>query len=235
MSTCSHVAKTGDIKDFVITEESGIAKGIRRVVAVTGNEAHAVTRTADALTVRLDALEHISGKEKDLALKALSELGQSDISVIRKAELKDRLTAARKAFDKQIKERETAANKEAVDKLQNHFKEDEKSEAFVAILDVDGNAKILQSVVSQGKKLGKAVYVLSVDKEGGKVAHVNFVPPALKERGLDARTWASKVTDVIGGKAGGKEESAQGVGTEVAKVDEALEVARTYLSTSLSS
>ena len=37
-----HVAKTGDIKHFVILEESGIAKGIRRIVAVTGEEAQQV-------------------------------------------------------------------------------------------------------------------------------------------------------------------------------------------------
>ena len=68
----THVAKTGDIKDFVITEESGIAKGIRRITAVTGQEAHEATRVADALKVRLDALESSSGKEKDTGLKALS-------------------------------------------------------------------------------------------------------------------------------------------------------------------
>ena len=48
-----HVAKTGDIKHFVITEESGIAKGIRRIVAVTGHEAAEATRLADALQAKL--------------------------------------------------------------------------------------------------------------------------------------------------------------------------------------
>jgi hypothetical protein len=38
----SHVSKTGDIKHFTILEESGIAKGIRRIVAVTGEEAQQV-------------------------------------------------------------------------------------------------------------------------------------------------------------------------------------------------
>ncbi len=40
------------------------------------------------------------------------ELGQTDISVLRKAELKDRLTSIRKAFDKQMKEKEAAAHKQ---------------------------------------------------------------------------------------------------------------------------
>lgn len=64
------MARTGDIKDFVITEESGIAKGIRRIVAVTGHEAADVTRTADGLEAKLRQIEHTSGKQKDTSLKA---------------------------------------------------------------------------------------------------------------------------------------------------------------------
>ncbi|KAJ7901677.1 tRNA synthetases class II (A)-domain-containing protein [Mycena olivaceomarginata] len=227
----THVAKTGDIKDFVIIEESGIAKGIRRITAVTGHEAQDVTRLAQALKARLDQLELLSGQEKDSGLKALSvELGQADISVVLKAELKERLAVVRKAFDKQIKEKEAAANKEALDKILQHFKDDDSSEAYIAIVDVDANAKILQSVVAQGKKLGKAVYVFSADVSSGKVAHVNYVPPSMKAKGADARTWATKVTEVLGGKAGGKEDSAQGVGTNVNQIGEALGLSKDYLS-----
>lgn len=83
-------------------------------------------------------------------------------------------------------------------------------------------------MITQGKKLGKTVYVISTDNETGKVAHGNHVPPALKAKGLDARTWAAKVAEVLGGKAGGKDDSAQGVGTNVTKVDEAMKVATDY-------
>lgn len=54
----------------MITEESGIAKGIRRVVAVTGHEAAEVRRMAGALKSRLDHLEAFDGQEKDAGLKA---------------------------------------------------------------------------------------------------------------------------------------------------------------------
>lgn len=68
----SHVAKTGDIKNFVITEESGIAKGIRRIVAVTGHEAAEVTRQAQEYEDRLKQLDSLEGKLKDAALKTLT-------------------------------------------------------------------------------------------------------------------------------------------------------------------
>ncbi|KXN90914.1 Alanine--tRNA ligase [Leucoagaricus sp. SymC.cos] len=227
----THVAKTGDIKDFVITEESGIAKGIRRIVAVTGQEAQDAIRLANSLKDRLDVLERLTGKEKDAGLKAYGvELGQAEISILRKAELKDRLATIRKAFDKQVKEREAATNKEAIDRVVKYFEENEKAEAFVGLLDVDGNAKILQSVILQARKLGKTVYVLSVDSDGGKVAHVNFVSPSYKAKGADARAWATRVSEVLGGKTGGKEESSQGSGVNVSCVQEAIDVAQSYLN-----
>ncbi|KAF8140471.1 tRNA synthetases class II (A)-domain-containing protein [Boletus edulis] len=223
----THVAKTGDIKDFVIIEESGIAKGIRRITAITGQEAQEATRIANEFKSRLDVLETSSGNEKDAGLKVLTvELGQADISVLVKADLKERLGAIRKAFDKQIKEKEAAVNKSAIDALVTYFNENPNAEGYFASIDVDGNSKILQNVVAQGKKLGKAVYVFSVNAEGSKVAHANYIPENVREKGFDARTWASKVTEVLGGKAGGKEDSAQGVGVNVGEIESAVKIAR---------
>jgi hypothetical protein len=67
-----HVAKTGDIKDFVITEEIGIAKGIRRIVAVTGQKAQDIGQLAQLLQEKLDVLERSDRKIKDSGLKSFS-------------------------------------------------------------------------------------------------------------------------------------------------------------------
>ncbi|KAH9972402.1 tRNA synthetases class II (A)-domain-containing protein [Lactifluus volemus] len=226
----THVARTGDIKDFVITEESGIAKGIRRIVAVTGHEAQDVSRIADTFEARIKQTEQLTGKAMDTALKTLSvELGQADISLLRKSDMRDRLTVLRKAFDKETKEKEATANKAAVEAVIAYFHKNPETEAYFAIIDVEGNAKILQAVVLQAKKLNKAIYVFSVDSEGGKVIHVNHVPESVRSRGLDARQWAARVTEVLGGKAGGKEDGAQGVGVNTDRVREALDVAQKYL------
>lgn len=68
------------------------------------------------------------------------------------------------------------------------------------MLDVDGNTKIVQAVVTAARKLGKAAYAFSVDKEGGKVVHANHVPEAYRKPDFNAKTWAASVSDVIGGK-----------------------------------
>ena len=65
---------------------------------------------------------------------------------------------------------------------------------------VCGSLQSLQQVLGQGKTLNKAVYVLSVDEDTGKVAHGCFVPPQNVDGGFDAKTWANAVAEVVGGK-----------------------------------
>jgi len=230
----SHVIKTGEIKDLVITEESGIAKGTRRITAVTGHEAADVERIAGDLRAELATILHLKGKEKDNAMKQFSvKINQADISVLRKAEIKDQLAKSQKAFIEENKAREKAANKAAMDGFNRHFKTNPTAESYFASVDVDGNLKSLLLVVGQARKMKKAVYLFSMDPDGSKIAHVNYVPEHQLKDGFDAKLWAKAVTEVIGGKAGGQTDSVQGVGVNVEKLKEALEVAeKTYRSPS---
>lgn len=78
--------------------------------------------------------------------------------------------------------------------------------------------QILQAVVLQAKKLGKAVYVFSVDSEGGRVIHVNHAPESLRSNGFDARTWAARVTEILGGKVHAiLYESSDGIKAEIGR------------------
>ena len=54
-----HVAKTGDIKEFTITEESGIAKGIRRIIGVTGEKAREAHQRCTDMQTRLAELKRL--------------------------------------------------------------------------------------------------------------------------------------------------------------------------------
>ena len=88
-----------------------------------------------------------------------------------------------------------------MDAVLQYFQTNKDAEAYITILDVSGNAKVLQSVVQQGRKLGKTIYAISPDPANGRVAHINFVSEAAKTKGLDANQWAAIVTGVLGGKA----------------------------------
>ena len=52
-----------------------------------------------------------------------------------------------------------------------------------------------------GKASNKSIYLFSVDRNAGKVAHVNFVPQELvKSKKLDAKIWLEEANKVLGGK-----------------------------------
>ena len=89
-----------------------------------------------------------------------------------------------------------------MDALQQFFKDKPDAPGYFAILDVNANAKVMQGVVLQAKKLGKSIYIFSADNTAGKVAHVNAVSEEAKAKGLDGREWASAVTAILGGKVG---------------------------------
>lgn len=112
--------------------------------------------------------------------------------------------------------------------MKEYFRQNESAEAYFAIVPVDGNSKSLGNVMNEVKHLGKVAYIFSADANGTRIVHMNYVSEAYRTRGLDARAWATKVSEVLGGKAGGKEDSAQGTGTEGSKAEEALQVARGY-------
>jgi hypothetical protein len=58
----------------------------------------------------------------------------------------------------------------------------------------------LQTAILQGKKLNKSIYVFSADVELGNVSHANYVSESMRTKGLDARNWALKAVDILGGK-----------------------------------
>lgn len=76
---------------------------------MTGHEAAEVTRVADTFKSRLESLERTPA---DAELRAYTvELDKADISVLRKAELREQFARVRKAFDDKIKAKANAASK----------------------------------------------------------------------------------------------------------------------------
>ena len=57
----------------------------------------------------------------------------------------------------------------------------------------------------------------------------NFEVQDAKKKGVLATEWANSVSKIVGGKAGGKEPTAIGNGTEPGRVEDAVEAARRYL------
>ena len=173
----THVQKTGDIKDLVILEESGIAKGIRRIIAVTGEDAHAVQRVAEEFSKQLSHLEKMShGQEREQEVKNTQNiLNQLSISAITKSKLRDRLAKVIKQQLDEQKAQQKAESKKALDAVTDFFSlpENKERKQLITKLPISANAKAISDAINhvKTKSKEKTVYLFAADATGGKVIH----------------------------------------------------------------
>ncbi|KAK0630168.1 tRNA synthetases class II (A)-domain-containing protein [Bombardia bombarda] len=230
----THVDQTNLIKDLIIVEESGIAKGIRRIVAYTGDAAHQAQRDAQVFSEKLDRIDGLPyGPEKAAEIKAASvELDGLAISTITKEELRTKFAKIQKEVVDEQKKRQKAESKTALDTVQGHFKQDENKDVkfYVGQLPIGPNAKAVSDVMNHYKSKDKerSVYVFAGSKDEA-VVHGVYVGTHLSSKGVTAEQWTAAVSQVIGGKTGGKEPSRQGQAADPAKLEEAVATAEKWL------
>lgn len=173
----THVEKTGLIKDLVIVEESGIAKGIRRIIAYTGEAAHQVQREAIEFDQRIEALEKLPhGPEKESEAKLVQNaLNQLTVSALSKDELKTRLGKVQKELLDEQKKKQKAESKTALDTVTGHFATNKDSQVFVGALPISANMKALTDVMNhfKSKSKEKTVYLIAGSKT--EVVHGVYV------------------------------------------------------------
>jgi alanyl-tRNA synthetase len=177
----THVRSTGDIKDLVILEENGIAKGIRRIIAVTGEDAHEVQRVAEEFAGKLEKLEKMPfGSPKEQEAKNIQlELNNLSISAVRKSQFRDRVSKISKEILEQTKKLQKEQTQRAIDTITEYFQANGNAQGAVLRLPVGGSAKLVPDVIKhvQTKLKDKTVYIVVADEKDpeGKVYHGCFV------------------------------------------------------------
>ncbi|KAI8816308.1 tRNA synthetases class II (A)-domain-containing protein [Fimicolochytrium jonesii] len=238
----THVKQTGDIKQIALLEESTISKGVRRVVAVTGEDAHEVNRQADEVEKRLNGLKELGNSaasspgtgttmtQLEAALKVMAkQLDETTLPILRKHALRQDFNTIKKAFDDADKARKAREMKEAAERVKTYFTQHADAPFLVEVLPYGGNGKALAKAIETVKGLqNKAALLITVDSEAGKVNHSCVVPKDFVAKGLKATDWAAVVSGKVGGRNGGKDEAAAGAGTELANVDEAVRLAAEF-------
>ncbi len=196
----THVMRSGDIGTFSIVAEGGVAAGIRRVEAITGDVALAYMQGMET------ALGGVAGTLKvqpsDVQSRVYSILDQ-----VRQLEREVVL----------LKSKQVAAQGEA---LVNAAVDVKGVKLVVATLD-DADANALRLTVDRLRdKLKSAVVVLAA-ASGGKVTLIAGVTPDLTGR-IKAGELVNFVAQQVGGKGGGRPDMAQAGGSDTEKLPTAL-------------
>ncbi len=231
----THLESTGQAQTFALITETGIAKGIRRVEALTGVPAMAAHKAADDAALRLKAADMLTGEQLANEVSAIaSELDGLSIPAARKADLRARLALLQDRLKASAKDDAKAKAAEAQN-LAKQIASGHQGSAepvIVAQLDTGGDRAALQTALKTIQQLypTKAVLLASVDTHTDKpgVALVAGVPSSMVSLGLKAGDWVRHAAQTLGGKGGGRPDHAQGGGPDIEKVGEALKAARTF-------
>jgi len=196
----THVHRTGDIGLFKIVGETGVAAGIRRVEAITGDNA---VRYVQSLESRVNAVA--------AALKAQpSELTQ------RVAQVQEQV----KSLEKELAALKSKLASSQGDELAAQAVDVSGMQVLAATLD-GADVKTLRETVDKLKdKLKHAAIVLAA-VDGDKISLIAGVTADASKK-VKAGELVNFVAQQVGGKGGGRPDMAQAGGTDPAKLPAAL-------------
>ena len=197
----THVGHTGEIASFKILSESGIAAGVRRIEAITGNN---VTAYYQEMEERLNAVARV--------------LKTSPATLLDRAE---HLMAEMKVLQSENESLKSKAAKDALGDVMNQVKEVKGVKLLAAsVAGVDMNG--LRDLGDQLKaKIGEGVIVLISDCDG-KVNMVAMATQGAMDKGAHAGNLIKGIAALVGGGGGGRPNMAQAGGKNPAGIPDAI-------------
>ena len=181
----THVNRTGDIGFFVITNQSSVASGIRRIEALAGSK----------------SIEHVK-KLRDVNLSLQNSLNVSA------DELQEKVNSLIEENKKLKKSSKSKSAKKSVISSEMHEFGDWK--LIIEQVDVE-DTKDLRSLADEQKNTNEKLCVVIFTESSNKIALVCGVTKNLSES-LSAKEVVSELSNQINGKGGGRSDFAQGAG-----------------------
>ena len=197
----THVANTGSIVTFKIVSEGGVAAGVRRIEALTGDAVFAYYKDI----------------EKTLA-EAAKAAKATPANLTDKIE---HMLAEIKALQSEIESMKSKAAKEALGDVMDQVKDVKGVKLLAtAVEGVDMNG--LRDLGDQLKdKLGEGVIVIA-SNAGDKVNLIAMATDGAMAKGAHAGNLIKGIAGLVGGGGGGRPNMAQAGGKNVAAIDDAL-------------
>ena len=196
----THVGRTGDIGLFKIVSESGVAAGIRRVEAVTGQ----------------NAIRFVNGQSNLLQNAAAAlKVPKSELS----AKL-DQLVESNKSLEKELAKLKSKLAASQGDDLASAAVEISGIKVLAAALD-GADVKTLRETLDKLKGKLKTAAIVLAAVEGDKVSLIAGVTADATSR-IKAGELVNFVAQQVGGKGGGRPDMAQAGGTNPVALPGAL-------------
>jgi alanyl-tRNA synthetase len=198
----THISRTGDVGMFKLEAESGVAAGVRRIEAVTGQ----------------GALETIRKREKILE-EIGAQLGARDGAAVERLE---KLLAREKELEKKLRAMEQKLASGAGGAADEENVRDVGG-IKVVTRKLDGvDPRMMREMADRMRqKHGSVVVALGSDLGEGKVALLVAVTPDLASK-IKAGDIIKNIAPIVGGTGGGRPDLAQAGGRDASKLDEAL-------------
>ncbi|MEC5387387.1 alanine--tRNA ligase [Uliginosibacterium sp. H3] len=207
----THVSRTGDIGFFKIVMEGGVAAGVRRVEAVTGENAMNLILEREAL------LESVAAQLKTPVADVPAKLAQTQEHV--------------KALEKELAALKGKLASSQSDALAEQAIDVNGIKVLAATLDGADVPALREAVDKLRDKLGTAAVVLAAVADG-KVSLIAGVTANLTGK-VKAGELVNMVAQQVGGKGGGRPDMAQAGGTNPATLPAALASVGAWVSARL--
>ena len=210
----THVRRTGDIGLFVITQETAVASGVRRVEALCGPAARTWFMDQRGM---LDHVLHVLQAPADRAVEVL-EKWRDELATLRKASAQ----ANRQGLEAEFAQLAAAATKAPGGRW------------VVAKLRSSGDTNTVRDAADKLRgALGRGAAVLALEADGKLTFLAAVTDDLVAEKKLRADELVRSVAQVTGGSGGGKPHLALAGGRELDKLDAALAEAKRLLSGAL--
>jgi alanyl-tRNA synthetase len=213
----THAGRSGQLGVIKLLGESSIGSGVRRVEALVGGDAY-----------RFLAREHVLVAQLSEALKVRpEELPERVNSIVEK------LRAAEKEIEKARLTQLLAGGATLAAQAENvggvhvvAHRADGAGGGDVRTLALDVRGRL------PAGEPGAVVIIGTQSDSGGsgKVSVVAAVNDAARDRGLSANALVGAIGPVVGGRGGGKDDLAQGGGSDPSRIDEALGLVRSEVA-----
>ncbi len=204
----THVKRTGDIGLFKIISESGIASGVRRIEASTGQQ----------------ALDHIHRREKQFAdISSLLKVAP-DEATARLSQMLDNIKRLEKEVVRVKSKMASGQGEDIVAKAKTV-----NGVTMLATVLPDSDVALLRQTVDQLKAKLKSAVILLASVSGEKVILIAGVTNDLTNK-FKAGELVNYVANQVGGKGGGRPDLAQAGGTNPETLNAAIDSVSGWIS-----